>query len=76
MAEKKYDTISKRTQLQVSLASGTIFAYTKLPLTVWFLASYLITQSKVRVTALSLSRTIGVSCNTALWMKCSGSDPI
>ena len=54
---------------QVSLTSGTIFAYTKLPLTFWFLAIYFITQSKVSVSALSLSRTIGVSCNTALLLK-------
>ncbi len=54
---------------QVSLTSGTIFAYTKLPLTIWFLAIYFITQSKVSVSALSLSRIIGVSCNTALLMK-------
>ena len=31
---------------QTSLIAGTIFASTKLPLTVWFRAMYLITQSK------------------------------
>jgi transposase-like protein len=54
---------------QISLTSGTIFAYTKLPLSVWFLGIYFITQSKVSVSALSLKRTIGVSYNTALLMK-------
>lgn len=54
---------------QVSLTSGTIFAYTKIPLTTWFLGIYFITQSKVSVSALSLKRTIGVSYNTALLMK-------
>jgi hypothetical protein len=46
-----------------------MFAYTTLPLSVWFLGIYCITQSKVSVSALSLKRTIGVSCNTALLMK-------
>lgn len=54
---------------QTSLTAGTIFAYTKLPLTIWFLGIYFITQSKVSVSALSLKRTIGVSYNTALLMK-------
>jgi len=31
---------------QASLTSGTIFSSTKLPLTLWFLAIYLITRSK------------------------------
>jgi hypothetical protein len=46
-----------------------MFAYTTLPLSVWFLGVYCITQSKVSVSALSLKRTIGVSYNTALLMK-------
>ena len=54
---------------QVSVTAGTIFASTKLPLTIWFLGIYLVTQSKVSVSALSLSRMLGVSCNTALLMK-------
>jgi len=58
-----------RCHCQISLTAGTIFAYTKLPLSVWFLGIYFITQSKVSVSALSLKRTIGVSYNTALLMK-------
>lgn len=54
---------------QISVTAGTIFASTKLPLTTWFLAIYLVTQSKVSVSALSLSRSLGVSFNTALLMK-------
>lgn len=54
---------------QTSLTSGTIFASTKLPLTTWFLGIYLMTQSKISVSALSLSRTLGVASNTALLMK-------
>ncbi len=34
-----------RCRHQVSLTAGTVFANTKLPLTRWFLAMYLLTQS-------------------------------
>jgi transposase-like protein len=54
---------------QISVTARTIFDSTKLPLNTWFLAIYLITQSKVSVSALSLKRTLGVSYNTALLMK-------
>ncbi len=54
---------------QTSLASGTIFEQTKLPLTKWFLAIYLITQSKTGLSALALKRKIGVSYNTAWSIK-------
>lgn len=54
---------------QSSLTSGTIFANTKLPLSVWFLAIYFVTQSKKSISALSLMRTIGVSYNSAHLMK-------
>ena len=54
---------------QVSLTSGTIFANTKLPLTKWFLAVHLVTQSKNGLSALALMRNIGVSYNTAWSMK-------
>lgn len=54
---------------QTSLTVGTIYEQTKLPLTQWFLASYLITQAKVGISALSLMRELGVSYNTALYLK-------
>ncbi|MFZ2169734.1 MAG: IS1595 family transposase [Methylococcaceae bacterium] len=54
---------------QTSLISGTIFEQTKLPLTTWFLAIHLITQSKTGLSALALKRQIGVSYNTAWSMK-------
>ena len=54
---------------QCSLISNTIFASTKLTLKVWFWAIYFITQSKNGISSLSLSRSIGVSANTALRIK-------
>jgi transposase-like protein len=52
---------------QCSLTSGTIFASTKLPLTVWFLAMQLLTQAKNNVSALELKRQIGV-CYRSAWL--------
>lgn len=54
---------------QTSLISGTIFEQTKLPLSQWFLAIYLITQSKTGLSALALKRALGVSYKTAWSMK-------
>lgn len=54
---------------QTSVTSNTIFAYTKLPLTVWFLSVHLITQAKTGISALALKREIGVSYNTAWKVK-------
>jgi hypothetical protein len=54
---------------QTSLISGTLFEQTKLPLTVWFLAIYLLTQAKTGLSALALNRQIGVSYNTAWSLK-------
>lgn len=54
---------------QSSLTSGTIFASTKLALRVWFQALYLLTQAKNGVSALELSRSLGVSDNSAWLIK-------
>ena len=54
---------------QCSLISGTIFESTKLPLTRWFLAMQLLTQSKNNVSALELMRQLGVSYRTAWLLK-------
>jgi transposase-like protein len=52
---------------QSSLTAGTLFASTKLPLTTWFLAIYLISQAKTGMAALPLKRHLGVSYPTA-WL--------
>ena len=48
-----------RCRHQVSLTAGTVFANTKLPLTRWFLAMYLLTQSKNGLSAMALGRSVG-----------------
>ncbi|MES2714345.1 MAG: IS1595 family transposase [Pseudomonadota bacterium] len=52
---------------QSSLIAGTLFASTKLPLTTWFLAIYLISQAKTGLSSLALKRHLGVSYPTA-WL--------
>jgi transposase-like protein len=54
---------------QCSIISGTIFDSSKLPLTTWFLAIYLITQAKEGMSALSLRRFLGISVNAVFKMK-------
>lgn len=58
-----------RCRRQTSLTAGTVFAGTKLPLTKWLLAIYLLTQSKNGISALDLSRQLGVCYNSAWLMK-------
>lgn len=58
-----------RCHRQSSLTSGTIFAATKLPLRVWFLAMYLLSQAKNGISGLELARTLGVSYNSAWLIK-------
>ncbi len=52
---------------QASLTAGSLFANTKLPLTTWFLAIYLISQAKTGLSSLALMRQLGVSYPTA-WL--------
>ena len=52
---------------QVTLTAGTIMQATKLPLTIWFQAFYLIGQAKTGISSLELSRHLGVKYDTA-WL--------
>lgn len=54
---------------QCSVISATIFEASKLPLSRWFLAMHLLTQSKNNVAALELKRHLGVCYKTAWLMK-------
>jgi hypothetical protein len=47
------------------LLADTVFAYTRLPLTTWFLALYLITQTKNNISALERKPYLGVCYRTA-----------
>jgi hypothetical protein len=54
---------------QTSLIAGTIYEHTKLPLKTWFLASYLITESKSGISSMNLYQKLGISYNSALILK-------
>ena len=54
---------------QTSLTAGTIFAATKLPLTLWFRAMYQVTQSKQGISSIELGRRLGVTQTTAWKIK-------
>jgi ribosomal protein L37AE/L43A len=54
---------------QTSLTAGTIFAATKVPLTTWFRAMYLITQTKQGISSIELGRRLGVTQTTAWKIK-------
>ncbi len=62
-----YDCDSCR--YQFSVLAGTIFHDTHLPLTKWFLATYIMCESRKGVSANQLKRMLGVSYKTA-WYLC------
>lgn len=54
---------------QTTLRTGTLFHASNLSLRKWFLAMFLITQSKTNISALALKRYLGVSYPTAWLVK-------
>ena len=54
---------------QTSLRAGTVMEHGRLPLTKWYLAIYLVTQSKTNIAALALMRQLGVSWKAAWLLK-------
>ena len=52
---------------QISLTAGTVLHRTKIPLTQWFWAAYLMTTDKRGVSALLLQRHLGLSCYETAW---------
>ena len=54
---------------QTSVTAGTIFHSTKMPLTKWFLAMFLICQDKNGISAMELGRQLGISYNSAWQLK-------
>lgn len=54
---------------QSSSIVGTVMEHTHLPLRLWFLAMYLLSQNKNSISALALKRQLGVSYKTAWLLK-------
>jgi ribosomal protein L37AE/L43A len=59
----------RKCRYQCSLTSETIFAASRLPLTIWFPAFFFITQSKEGISSLKLRRFLGISINAAMRLK-------
>jgi transposase-like protein len=86
--EKQISRIAKRNQYdcdkcryQFSVLTGTAFSDTHLPIWKWFLATYLICESRKGMSANQISRILGISYKTA-WFLChrirnamKGADP-
>lgn len=56
-------------RVQTTVKAGTILHKSRTPLTKWFLAIHLLTQSKNDIAALELSRQLGVKWDTAWLIK-------
>jgi transposase-like protein len=54
---------------QTSVIAGTVFAATKVPLTIWFRAMYHLTQSKGGISSIELGRRLGVTQTTSWKIK-------
>ena len=58
-----------RCRRQTSVTAASDFDSTKLPLTVWFRALYLLTRDRKPASAMELHRQLGISYNAAWRMK-------
>jgi ISXO2-like transposase domain len=72
--QRAYDLVNQRRwqcagcRHQVSLTAGTVLHETKIPLTHWFWAAYLMTADKRGISALLIQRQLGLSCYETAWM--------
>lgn len=66
--KNRYQYQCKSCHYDFSVTSGTIFHDSHLPLWKWFVAVYLIVESKKGISANQLKRTLGVSYKTAWYL--------
>jgi transposase-like protein len=64
----QYNCDSESCGYQFSVTAGTIFHDTHLPLTKWFLATYIMCQSRKGVSANQLKRMLGINYRTAWYL--------
>lgn len=57
-------------QTQVSVMAGTVFNDSHLPLQKWFLATFILTQSKKGVSACQIQRMLGIGGYKTAWYLC------
>ena len=56
---------------QTSVTAGTIMHHTKLPLTLWFWAAYLMATHSNGISALQLQRQLGLGSYKSAWLLCA-----
>lgn len=66
---QQYECKSRECRYQFSVTSGTIFHDSHLPLSKWFLAAYMMIESKKGVSALQIKRELAIAYQTA-WHLC------
>lgn len=66
---QQYECKSRECRYQFSVTSGTIFHDSHMPLSKWFLAAYMMIESKKGVSALQIKRELGIAYQTA-WHLC------
>jgi transposase-like protein len=69
LADGRWYWQCSKCRTQSTVRSGTLFHASRLPLTKWFQAIYLITQNKNNLSALSLKRHLGAAYATAWRIK-------
>ncbi len=57
---KHYKRRDKKCAARFSVIKGTVFEATKLPLTKWFIAMYLLTAHKKGISSYQLARDLGI----------------
>jgi hypothetical protein len=56
---------------QTSVTAGTIMHHSKLPLTLWFWAAYLMATHSNGISALQLQRQLGLGSYKSAWLLCA-----
>ena len=56
---------------QTSVTAGTIMHHSKLPLTTWFWAAYLMATHSNGISALQLQRQLGLGAYRSAWLLCA-----
>lgn len=71
LATKAHTVECARCHKQTSVTAGTVMHGSKLPLTVWFWAAYLMATHSNGISALQLQRQLGLGSYKSAWLLCA-----
>lgn len=71
LATKAHTFECARCHKQTSVTAGTVMHGSKLPLTIWFLAAYLMTTHSNGMSARQLQRQLGLGSYKSAWLLCA-----